>query len=52
MLTVSKHDGQIAFDLKEFCKNYGHPAGRVFNFEVTHKCGNLRLCGTHRHGLC
>jgi hypothetical protein len=32
----SEHDGRIAFDFEEFCKEFGHPAGRRFNFEVTH----------------
>ena len=30
-------DGQIAYDLEEFCEEYGHPCGRCFTFEVT--CG-------------
>jgi hypothetical protein len=29
------HDGQIAYDLKEFCEDYGHPAGRLFTVEIT-----------------
>lgn len=28
-------DGQIAYDLDEFCKDYGHPEGQLFTFEVT-----------------
>jgi hypothetical protein len=32
----SEHDGQIAYDLADFCKDYGHPAGQAFTFEVTH----------------
>jgi hypothetical protein len=32
----SEPDGQIAYDLDEFCKDYGHPAGRSFTFEVTY----------------
>jgi len=31
----SDSDGQIAYDLEEFCKDYGHPLGRSFTFEVT-----------------
>jgi hypothetical protein len=27
--------GQISYDYDEFCKDYGHPTGRVFTFEVT-----------------
>ena len=23
-------------DFEEFCNDYGHPAGRLFTFEVTH----------------
>lgn len=29
-------DGRIAYDLEEFCTDYGHPAGQLFTFEVTH----------------
>jgi hypothetical protein len=29
--------GQISYDYDEFCKDYGHPAGRMFTFEVTHR---------------
>ncbi len=38
MRAASECDGQdqIAFDLEEFCKEYGHPAGQLFTFEVTH----------------
>jgi hypothetical protein len=32
-----EHDGQIAYDLEEFCKDYGHPAGQLFTVEIT--CG-------------
>ncbi len=32
---LSDIDGQIAYDLEEFCKDYGHPQGRSFTFEVT-----------------
>jgi hypothetical protein len=28
-------DGQIAYDLDEFCEDYGHPDGQLFTFEVT-----------------
>ena len=28
-------DGQIAYDLEEFCKDYGHPLGKSFTLEVT-----------------
>ncbi len=27
-------DGQISYDLGEFCKDYGHPHGRSFTFKV------------------
>lgn len=30
-------DGQITYDLEEFCNDYGRPEGRLFTFEVT--CG-------------
>ena len=35
MRTAFEYDGQIAYDLEEFCKDYGHPAGQLFTFEVT-----------------
>lgn len=28
-------DGQIAYDLEDFCEEYGHPQGRSFTLEVT-----------------
>jgi hypothetical protein len=28
-------DGQIAYDLEEFCRDHGHPAGRLFTVEIT-----------------
>ena len=28
-------DGQIAYDLEEFWKDYGHPRARSFTLEVT-----------------
>lgn len=34
-MRLSDIDGQIAYDLEEFCKDYGHPHGRWFTFEVT-----------------
>jgi hypothetical protein len=34
-VSVSDIDGQIAYDLGEFCKDYGHPDGQLFTFEVT-----------------
>lgn len=35
MRTASECDGQIAYDLEEFCHDYGHPAGQLFTFEIT-----------------
>ena len=35
MQTASEYDGQIAYDLEEFCKDYGHPSGQLFTFEIT-----------------
>jgi hypothetical protein len=35
MRTASEYDGQMAYDLDEFCNEYGHPAGQQFTFEVT-----------------
>ena len=35
MQTASEYHGQIAYDLEEFCKDYGHPSGQLFTFEVT-----------------
>ncbi len=34
-MRLSDTDGQIAYDLEDFCKEYGHPRGRSFTFEVT-----------------
>jgi len=34
-MRLSDIDGQIDYDLDEFCKDYGHPHGRLFTFEVT-----------------
>ena len=34
-MRLSDFAGQIAYDLEEFCKDYGHPHGRKFTFEVT-----------------
>ena len=36
MRASSGLDGQIAYDLEEFCNDYGHPAGQLFTLEVTH----------------
>lgn len=36
MPTQAMYDGQISYDFKEFCNDYGHPAGQLFTFEVTH----------------
>ena len=35
MRTTFEHNGQVAFDLEEFCRDYGHPAGQLFTFEIT-----------------
>lgn len=34
-MRLSDIDGQIAYDLEEFCNDYGNPLGRSFTFEVT-----------------
>lgn len=34
-MCLSDLDGEISYDLAEFCKDYGHPAGHLFTFEVT-----------------
>jgi len=36
MRSTDEYDGQIEYDYQEFCKDYGHPEGQVFTFEVTH----------------
>ena len=36
MQADTKFDGQISYDFEEFCDDYGHPAGQMFTFEVTH----------------
>src|SRR5215469_13269138 len=33
---ASGYDGQIAYELDEFRKDYGNPAGRLFTFELTY----------------
>jgi hypothetical protein len=38
-MRLSDVDGQITYDLEEFCEDYGHPRGQLFTFEVT--CGVL-----------
>jgi len=50
---LSDSDGEITYDLDEFCKDYGHPAGQLFTFEVT--CDAVtyvyaRVVGTVRTG--
>ncbi len=32
---LSDIDGQIVYDLPDFCEEYGHPQGQLFTFEVT-----------------
>ena len=34
-MRLSDIDGQIDYDLDEFCKDFGNPQGRSFTFEVT-----------------
>jgi hypothetical protein len=34
-MRLSEHDGEITYDFKEFCEDYGHPHGQLFTFEVT-----------------
>jgi len=34
-MQTAEYDGQIAYDLEEFCKDYGHPSGQMFTFEIT-----------------
>jgi hypothetical protein len=35
MLTGPGLDGEIAYDLDDFCRDYGYPAGQLFTFEIT-----------------
>jgi|SwirhisoilCB1_FD_contig_41_11622280_length_825_multi_2_in_0_out_0_2 hypothetical protein len=35
MQSWSEPDGQIVYDLAEFCRDYGNPAGLLVTFEVT-----------------
>lgn len=35
MQARSHSDGQIIYGLEEFCRDYGHPDGLLFTFEVT-----------------
>ncbi len=34
-MLLSEVDGQIAYDLEEFCEDHGDPQGRAFTLEVT-----------------
>jgi hypothetical protein len=36
MRAIQEYDGRIVYDFDEFCERYGHPAGKMFTFEVTH----------------
>ena len=52
-MRLSDVDGEISYDLEEFCKDYGHPGGRMFTFEIT--CDAVtyvyeRVIGTIRAG--
>jgi len=52
-MRLSDFDGQIAYDLDEFCKDYGHPQGQLFTLEVTCDAVTyvfLGLVGTVRAG--
>ena len=31
----SNSNGEIVYDLDEFCEDYGYPSGQLFTFEVT-----------------
>jgi hypothetical protein len=35
MRATSEDHGQVAYDLEEFCKDYGHPTDRLFTVEIT-----------------
>jgi hypothetical protein len=53
MQAGSEFDGQIAYDFDEFCSDYGHPAGQMFTFEVTHNATTYvyaDVIGTIRDG--
>jgi len=34
-MRLSDTDGQIAYNLEEFCEEYGNPQGQLFTLEVT-----------------
>jgi hypothetical protein len=34
-MRLSDLDGEIVYDLEGFCKDFGHPSGKRFTFEVT-----------------
>ena len=34
-MSLPECEGEIRYELEEFCKHYGHPAGQLFTFEVT-----------------
>lgn len=53
MQAGTEYDGEIAYDLEDFCKDHGHPDGRTFTFEVTHHAVTYvyaELIGTVRDG--
>lgn len=35
MRAMRECEGQVTYDFEEFCADYGHPAGKLFTFEVT-----------------
>jgi hypothetical protein len=52
-MCLSDSDGEIAYDLDEFCEDYGHPAGQVFTLEVTYHAVTYvyaQVVGTVRAG--
>lgn len=54
MRAASKSDGQIVYEFEAFCRDYGHPAGQLFTFEVTHNAATYvyaDVIGTVHDGM-
>lgn len=52
-MRLSDIDGQITYDLQDFCKEHGDPRGRTFTLEVTSDAVTYvyaDVVGTVRHG--
>jgi hypothetical protein len=53
MRNTFAYDGQLSYDLEDFCETYGHPAERRFTIEITHNAVTYvyaEVVGTVRAG--